>query len=82
MKNPEGPQPKDGTAEAARGGATATLGLTTANITAADAVVASNSAGGRFEPPPESGVAGRDYAIACPRQGGDTQSPPEGGAAG
>ena len=79
MKDPEGPQPRDGTAEAARGGATATAGEKTANITAVEAAVVASGAGARIEPPPEGGAAGRDDGIACPRQG-EIQAPPEGGA--
>ena len=82
MQGPEGPQPRDGTAEAARGGATATAGETTANNTAAEAAVGASSAGARFEPPPEGGAAGRNDGIACQRQGGEIQPPPEGGTAG
>ena len=82
MKGPEGPQPRDGTAAAARGGATATVGETTPNNTAAEAAVGASSAGARFEPPPEGGAAGRNGGIACQRQGGEIQPPPEGGTAG
>ena len=82
MKGPEGPQPRDGTAEAARGGATATAEETTADITTAEAAVAASSAGARFEPPPESGAVGRDDGIACPRQRQDMKPPPEGGTPG
>ena len=82
MQGPERPQPRDGTAAAARGGATATAGETTANNTAAEAAVGASIAGARFEPPPEGGVAGRNDEIACQRQGGENQPPPEGGTAG
>ena len=82
MQGPEGPQPRDGTAAAARGGATATVGETTPNNTAAEAAVGASSAGARFEPPPEGGAAGRNGGIACQRQGGEIQPPPEGGTAG
>ena len=81
MQGPEGPQPRDGTAEAARGGATATAGETAANNTPAEAAVGASSAEARFEPPPEGGAAGRNDRIACQRQG-EIQPPPEGGTAG
>ena len=81
MQGPEGPQPRDGTAEAARGGATATAGETTVNNTVAEAAVGASSAGARFEPPPEGGAAGRNDGIACQRQEGEIQPPPEGGTA-
>ena len=82
MKGPEGARPRDGTAEAARGGATVTAGEKTASITAAETVVAASNTGARFECPSEGGAAGRDDGTACPRQGGETQPPPEGRAAG
>ena len=65
MQSPEGPQPRDGTAEAGRGGAIATAGETTANNTASEAAVGASSAGARFEPPPEGGAAGLNDGIAC-----------------
>ena len=64
MQGPEGPQPRDGPAEAARGGATATAGEMTANNTAAEAAVGAISTGARCEHPPEGGTAGRDEEIA------------------
>ena len=64
MQGPEGPQPRDGTAEAARGGSTAIAGETTVNNTAAEAAVGASSAGARFKPPPEGGAAGRNDGIA------------------
>lgn len=81
MQSPEGPQPRDGTAEAGQGGAIATAGETTANNTASEAAVGASSAGARFEPPPEGGAAGRNDGIACQRQEGEIQPPPEGGTA-
>ena len=81
MQGPEGPQLRDGTAEAARGGATATAGQTTANNTAAEAAVGASSTGARFEPPPEGGAAVRNDGITCQRQGGEIQPPSKGGTA-
>lgn len=72
MKGPEGPQPRDGTAETEVSRTRRAAGVIatgeTANITAAEAAAMANSAGGQNEPPREGGARGRDYEIACQRQ--------------